>query len=113
MKEYLSAGIFESTEQAIYIERQTEYGRTRKGLVIAIDLEKYEWKPDSKAFIRATEATVPERIPPRMKIRNGADLELPHIMLLANDENDALVGGSGKIAKENSPIYEGELMHNS
>lgn len=113
MKEYLSAGIFESTEQAIYIERQTEYGRTRKGLVIAIDLEKYEWKPDSKAFIRATEATVPERIPPRMKIRNGAALELPHIMLLANDENDELVGGSGKIAKENSPIYEGELMHNS
>jgi len=113
MKEYLSAGIFEANEEAIYIERLTEYGRTRKGLVIAIDLEKYEWKPDSKAFIRATEATVPERIPPRMKIRNGASLELPHIMLLANDAEDALVGGSGKLAKENAPIYEGELMHNS
>ena len=113
MKEYLSDGIFEESEEAIYIERKTEYGRMRKGLVIAIDLEKYEWKPESKAFIRATEATVPERIPPRMKIRNGAALELPHIMLLANDESDALVGGTGKIAKENAPVYEGELMHNS
>ncbi|MBQ0051997.1 MAG: DUF1015 domain-containing protein [Treponema sp.] len=113
MKEYLSAGIFDSTEQAVYIERKTEYGRTRKGLVIAIDLEKYEWKPDSKAFIRATEATVPERIPPRMKIRNGASLELPHIMLLANDAEDALVGGAGKISKKNAPVYDGDLMHNS
>ena len=41
-----------------------------------------------------------------MKIRNGAALELPHIMLLANDESDALVGGTGKIAKENAPVYE-------
>jgi uncharacterized protein (DUF1015 family) len=113
MKEYISSGIFEAAEEAVYIERKTEYGRTRKGLVIAIDLEKYEWKPDSKAFIRATEATVPERIPPRMKIRNGAALELPHIMLLANDSDDELVGGAGKIAKESAPIYEGELMHSS
>ncbi|MBR0032357.1 MAG: DUF1015 domain-containing protein [Treponema sp.] len=110
MTKYLSDGLFEETEQAVYIERKTEYGRTRKGLVIAVDLEKYEWKPDSKAFIRATEATVPERIPPRMKIRNGAALELPHIMLLANDENDVLVGGAGKIAKKSSQIYDGELM---
>lgn len=113
MKEYLSDGIFNSEEEAVYIERKTEYGRTRKGLVIAVDLEKYEWKPESKAFIRATEATVPERIPPRMKIRTGAALELPHIMLLANDAEDALVGGAGKIAKEAEPIYSGELMHSS
>ena len=113
MRNYLDSGIFEKSEQAIFIERTTEYGRTRKGLVIAIDLEKYEWKPDSKALIRATEATVPERIPPRMKIRTGAALELPHIMLLANDEKDELVGGCGKIAKQSAPIYDGELMQNS
>ncbi|WP_191017736.1 DUF1015 domain-containing protein [Treponema zioleckii] len=113
MKDYLASDIFESSEEAVYIERKTEYGRVRKGLVIAIDLEKYEWKPDSKAFIRATEATVPERIPPRMKIRNGAALELPHIMLLANDAEDALVGGTGKLAKKSNPIYDGDLMQNS
>ena len=113
MKDYIASGIFSEGEQAVYIERTTEYNRTRKGLVIAVDLEKYEWKPGSKALIRATEATVPERIPPRMKIRNGAALELPHIMLLANDETDALVGGAAKIAKANAPLYDGELMHNS
>lgn len=113
MKSYLDSGIFESGEECVYIERKTEYGRTRKGLVLAVDLEKYEWKPGSKALIRATEATVPERIPPRMKIRTGASLELPHIMLLANDPDDLLVGGAGKIAKTSSPVYDGDLMLNS
>ncbi len=113
MKSYLDSGIFESGEECVYIERKTEYGRTRKGLVLAVDLEKYEWKPDSKALIRATEATVPERIPPRMKIRTGASLELPHIMLLANDPEDLLVGGAGKLAKNSSSVYDGDLMINS
>ena len=113
MKSYLDSGIFESGEECVYIERKTEYGRTRKGLVLAVDLEKYEWKPYSKALIRATEATVPERIPPRMKIRTGASLELPHIMLLANDPDDLLVDGAGKLAKNSSPVYDGDLMINS
>ena len=113
MNFYLDSGIFTSQEECVYIERKTEYGRTRKGLVVAVDLEKYEWKPDSKALIRATEATVPERIPPRMKIRTGASLELPHIMLLANDPKDELVGGAGALAKKSSPIYDGDLMIHS
>ena len=113
MKNYLDSGIFGSGEECVYIERKTEYGRMRRGLVLAVDLEKYEWKPGSKALIRATEATVPERIPPRMKIRTGAALELPHIMLLANDPKDLLVGGAGAIAKKTNPIYDGRLMLNS
>lgn len=113
MREYLSQDIFSCGEECIYIERKTEYGRTRRGLVLAVDLEKYEWKPGSKALIRATEATVPERIPPRMKIRNGAALELPHIMLLANDPDDVLVGGAEKLAKEDIPLYDGDLMMNA
>jgi len=114
MKSYIDSGVFEgAAEECIYIERKTAYGRTRKGLVLCVDLDKYEWKPDSKALIRATEATVPERIPPRMKIRNGASLELPHIMLLANDAKDALVGGTGALSKKNAPVYDGDLMQNS
>ena len=114
MKQYLSDGVFaDAQEECVYIERKTEYGRTRRGLVLAIDLDKYEWKPDSKALIRATEATVPERIPPRMKIRNGAALEIPHIMLLANDKDDKLIGGLGAGAKKNAPVYDGDLMQNS
>ncbi len=113
MKDYLSEEIFDSAEECIYIERKTEYSRMRRGLVLAVDLEKYEWKPGSKALIRATEATVPERIPPRMKIRSGAALELPHIMLLANDPGDLLVGGAEKLSKKSAPVYDGDLMQNA
>ena len=114
MGEYLNGDVFaDGEEEFIYIERKTAYGRTRKGLVVAVDLDTYEWKPFSKALIRATEATVPERIPPRMKIRNGAPLELPHIMLLADDSEDALVGGTGKLVKKNAPVYDGDLQQES
>lgn len=114
MKSYIDDGVFEDAqEECIYIERKTSYGRTRKGLVLCVDLEKYEWQPGSKALIRATEATVPERIPPRMKIRDGASLELPHIMLLANDPQKILVEKAGEIAKQNKPVYDGDLMQNS
>ena len=113
MKEYLAGNTFAAPFNGfIYIERKTAFGRIRKGLVAQIDLETYEWKPFSKANIRATEATIVERIPPRKEIRKGAPLELPHIMLLVNDKDDILVGGSGAVAKKNAPIYSGNLMCN-
>ena len=113
MKEYLESSVFaEPRKSMIYIERKTAFGRTRKGLIAQIDLETYEWKPFSKANIRATEATIVERIPPRMEIRRGAPLELPHIMLLVNDKEDILVGGTGAGVKNKTPLYDGPLMCN-
>ena len=95
MKEYLDGSVFEDPRNCmIYIERKTAFGRTRKGLIAQIDLETYEWKPFSKANIRATEATIVERIPPRMEIRRGAPL----------------VGGTGKAVKSKAPLYDGNLM---
>lgn len=112
MKEYLDTGVFADAKKCfIYLERKTAFGRTRKGLVAQIDLETYEWKPFSKANIRATEATIVERIPPRMEIRKGAPLELPHIMLLVNDKDDLLVGAN-KPTGGRAPIYDGDLMAN-
>lgn len=116
MKNYLDNGVFADAEKAfIYMERQTAYGRTRKGLIAEIDLDTYEWKPFSNANIRATEATIVERIPPRMEIRRGAPVELPHIMLLVNDKDGLLVEGAGKTAKASGrkPVYNGKLMLNS
>ena len=111
MKEYLEGEVFSAPRKSmVYIERKTEFGRTRKGLVAQIDLETYEWKPFSKANIRATEATIVERIPPRMEIRRGAPLELPHIMLLVDDKDDLLVGGTGNNVKTKAPLYDGQLM---
>lgn len=116
MKDYISKGVFaDSQNEFIYIERTTAYGRIRHGLMACIDLDKYEWKPFSKALIRATEATILERIPPRMEIRRGAPVESPHIMLLVNDPDHALVEGTGEAVKTKgiSPCYEGKLMQNS
>ncbi len=113
MNEYLEKNIFaEAVKSMIYLERTTAYGRTRKGLVTAIDLETYEWKPFSKALIRATEATIVDRIPPRMEIRKGAPLETPHIMLLVNDPSSSLIEALGKTihAEKREPLYDTELM---
>lgn len=114
MQSYIDKKIFDSPqEEGVYLERTTKYGRVRHGLVVAIDLDTYEWKPFSKALIRATEATIVERIPPRMEIRKEAIIETPHIMLLVNDPNHSLVEGLGERVKKNKPLYEGELMMNS
>ena len=114
MKQYLDGGIFAPAVRGfVYIERKTAYGRTRKGLIASIDLDAYDWKPDSKALIRATEATIVDRIPPRMEIRRGAPIESPHIMLLVNDPFKTLVEGIGKRVRTNEPLYNANLMENS
>ena len=114
MQSYIRQGIFDSPqEECIYLERTTKYGRVRHGLVVSIDLDTYEWKPFSKALIRATEATIVERIPPRMEIRKEAIIETPHIMLLVNDPKHILVEGVGNRVKKKKPLYQGELMMNS
>ena len=114
MKNYIENGVFDDPEnEFIYVERKTEYGRIRHGLVCAIDLDSYEWKPFSKSLIRATEATIVDRIPPRKEIRKHAPLELPHIMLLVNDPDKTLVEACGEESKKNSPVYDGDLMMNS
>ena len=113
MNDYISADIFsDALNSFIYLERTTAFGRTRRGLMCCIDLETYEWKPFTTANIRATEATIIERIPPRMEIRRGAPLELPHIMLLVNDKDGSLVEACGDNAKSSSPVYSGEMMMN-
>lgn len=80
----------------------------RQGLVGAVDLEEYDFNKGAKSAIRATEGTVLERIPPRVKIREGAPLELPHIMLLADDINKTIIEPLADMEK--SPLYDFELM---
>ena len=113
MTSYIKNGIFDKErKEFIYIERTTAFGRMRRGLIAQIDLERYDWKPGTKELIRATEATIKERMPPRMKIRSGAPLESPHIMLLANDPKCGFVEGTGERVKSNTPLYSGRLMQN-
>jgi len=114
MKSYLQEGVFDSPRQGfIYIERDTPYQKKRRGLIAAVDLEQYDWSPEARPLIRCTEGTVPERLPPRMDIRRGAPLELPHVLLLIDDDTETLLPALGDLVKKSSPCYSAELMMES
>lgn len=108
MREYLLNGVFKRVEGGFILVERTTASGTRKGLVIAVDLEDYSFNPQDKALIRSTEATILERIPPRVEIRKNAPIELPHVMLLYNDENDAVL----KSIKKGEVLYDFDLMKN-
>jgi uncharacterized protein (DUF1015 family) len=114
MKRYLQEGIFAEPKKGfIYIERDTPYQKKRRGLLAAIDLEQYEWRPEARPLIRSTEGTVTERLPPRCNIRRGAPLELPHVLLLIDDDKDNLLQSIGESVKNNTPCYNTQLMMDS
>ncbi|MDR1838635.1 MAG: DUF1015 domain-containing protein [Treponema sp.] len=114
MKRYLSQGVFEEPKQGfIYIERDTPYNKKRRGLIAAVDLEQYDWKPEARPLIRCTEGTVEERLPPRMDIRRGAPLELPHVILLIDDDTDSFLPALGERVKKDAPVYSTQLMMDS
>jgi hypothetical protein len=113
METYLRASLAPSRRGCMYIERSTPSHQGRRGLVLAIDLEHYDWKAEGRSLIRATEGTVPERLPPRMEIRRGAPLEIPHILLLIDDEEDRLLPALGERARRNPPAYDSPLMLDS
>ena len=92
MKNYLEAGILEPQEPGfIYVERQVAGNAIRKGIMMAVDLECYDYTVGSQTLIRATEGTVLDRLPPRIKIRENALLESPHIMLLIDDPGKTVI----------------------
>lgn len=90
MYSYLNGGVFKRADGLILVERTTQSG-TRTGIMLSIDLEDYSFLKGSSALIRSTEATIMERIPPRVKIRENAPIELPHIMLLYDDREGAVL----------------------
>lgn len=111
MKEYVEQGVFqEYKDSMIYVERVQSDGKLRAGIVGAIDLEEYEYYKGSKSLIRATEATVIERIPPRMKIRKGAPIELPHIMILIDDADKTVIEPIAESKDRMEKVYDFELM---
>lgn len=111
MSECIENGILrEHPGVMIYLERVQSDGRLRRGIVGAVDLECYDWRSGGGALIRATEGTVPERIPPRVKIRQSASLELPHVMLLIDDPGRAIIEHFGGIKSRLTPAYDFDLM---
>lgn len=114
MDRYLSDGVFDEIENTfIYVEREVTGGKIRKGIVGLIDLEDYSYEKNSDALIRATEATVIERIPPRIEIRKDAKLEMPHIMLLIDDREKTVIEPLAEKQEDFKKLYDFDLMQNS
>ncbi len=111
MNQYLSENVLENKGTGfIYLDRQTSHSPSRKGLMIALDLEKYDFNKGSQTLIRATEGTILDRLPPRIKIREGATLESPHIMVLIDDPQKTVIEPLANNIQNYQKIYDFDLM---
>lgn len=107
MEKYLAQGLFRRLEDSfIYIERTLPSGAVRRGLLGAVDLEGYDWSSGAKTPVRATEGTVESRLPPRVKVRMAAPLEMPHIMVFVDDPEDTVI----PMAAGGESVYDFDLM---
>ena len=114
MCDYLDKGCFyEIKNSMIYVERTTRTGKTRKGLICAVDLEQYDFSKGSTSLIRATEGTILDRLPPRIRIREKACLELPHIMMLIDDPQAGIIEPLSLHKEKMDKLYSFDLMMDS
>ena len=111
MTRYLREGRFaEYPDSLIYVERTLDNGRVRRGLIGMVDLEQYDYEPGAVTPVRATEGTVLSRIPPRVAVRKNAPIELPHVMLLADDPKETVIEPMAAQTGEMELFYDFELM---
>ncbi|NSW89172.1 MAG: DUF1015 domain-containing protein [Firmicutes bacterium] len=111
MKKYLDEGILCPQKPCfVYLDRETPRVKSRKGLLLAIDLEKYDYNKGSETMVRATEKTVIERLPSRVKIRKNAIVEIPHIQLLIDDPGMTVIEPLSESIGNLKKIYDFDLM---
>ncbi|MBL8348235.1 MAG: DUF1015 domain-containing protein [Rubrivivax sp.] len=124
MRRYLAEGLFTEHEGAVFVERTVGAlpadvcaadgpavdGRTRRGLMLELDLEHYDFSPTSTSLIRPTEGTIVARLAPRIEVRRGAELELPHILVLIDDPEQTVIEPIAAARAALEPLYDTELM---
>ncbi len=112
MRDYLDRDILSRSVEGLVLIRRTIAAGDRWGLLVTVDLERYDFSPDSQSLIRPTEGTIQERIPPRLAVRAGAPLELSHILLLADDSNATLIEPLAAQSGQLPLLYDIELSGN-
>jgi len=112
MRKYMDEGVLQPHVGLVYVERTVD-GKTRKGIVLALDLEAYDYNKGSSSLIRATEGTIVDRLPPRIKIREGATIELPHILVLIDDPHHTVIEPVGASKDNLNKLYDFDLMMGS
>jgi hypothetical protein len=111
MESYLAEGVLvEQPPGFVLVERQTPQVASRKGLVVALDLEQYDYNKGASSLIRATEGTILDRLPPRIRVRENAPIELPHIMVLIDDPDRTVI--EPLFNSNPAPLYNFELLAN-
>lgn len=112
MKKYLDENLFYEYKNSIfYVERTQSDGCVRRGIIGKIDLKEYDYTGKAaEAQVRATEKTVVERIPPRVKIRENATLEMPHVMLLIDDPDFSVIEPLSRKKQDFEKLYDFDLM---
>ena len=111
MADYLAKGLLAPAVNPGFIlcERTIASG-TRLGLVCAVDLEEYSFEKGSLPLIRPTEQTITDRLPPRLKIRRGAPVELTHIMILIDDPDRTVLEPLQAAKASLRKVYDFDLM---
>ena len=109
MRSYIAGGLLRDHEGAIYVERTVD-GRTRRGLMLELDLEHYDFSSASTSLIRPTEGTIVARLAPRIAVRRGAELELPHILVLIDDPQHSVIEPLGAARDSLQRLYATDLM---
>jgi hypothetical protein len=112
MRKAMDDGVLQPHDGFVYVER-TINGKTRKGVMLCLDLECYDFNKGSSSLIRATEGTIIDRLPPRMKIREGALLEFPHILVLIDDPNKTVIEPLTAAKSNFEKLYDFDLMLDS
>ena len=111
MERYLQENVFAVYPDCyIYVERTLCDGSVRPGLLGAVDLEAYDYQAGSASPVRATEKTVLERIPPRRMVRQDASIELPHVLMLCDDDQKQLIEPIAAEKDTLTLLYDFELM---
>lgn len=111
MDAYLRNGVWQTAVRDGFIltERTTASG-VRPGLMACLDLDQYDFNPGAGTLIRPTEGTVLSRVPPRARIRAGAAVELPHVMMLIDDPGMTVIEPLRTRRQTLRPLYDFELM---
>jgi hypothetical protein len=109
MRSYLANGLLQERAGAIYVER-TLGKRIRRGLMLELDLEHYDFSSASTSLIRPTEGTMVARLAPRIEVRKGAELEVPHVLVLIDDPQRTVIEPIGAARATSSKLYESDLM---
>ncbi len=110
MRQYLDdRTLVDIGETLVFLRRHTSAG-VRRGLLLSLDLEQYDFNPGAKTMIRATEGTIIDRLPPRIEIRQNAPLEMPHVMVLIDDRENRLMNTLEEKRGELECLYDFTLM---